>query len=339
MRRGSATSPRPGTGSPARRRDDRMADQLVASVRPRGAAARRGRLARRRAGRRPGARRARRGGLRPGQRPLARVRPGRGRSRRARERRARRPRRGGRGAHAPGPPGRRSARGRAAGGWRALCTPAAVSPAVNAGGDLAAMLLLLAPAPAARWARGSSASVARWPATTRPPWTSSSRPATSRPRSRTASPSRAAAGRASRARRSCPRRRPPRSTARSPRRSPPAASCAPRRSRSTARWPPSTCSCSGGRLYLLKTGFDEAHRKLAPGLVLRLSVIERCFELGLASHELLGDRSEWKAKFATTERPHVVWTGYSRALQATRRWAYRRGGRALRRVVRRERAT
>jgi CelD/BcsL family acetyltransferase involved in cellulose biosynthesis len=88
------------------------------------------------------------------------------------------------------------------------------------------------------------------------------------------------------------------------------------------------------RLYLLKTGFDEAHRRLAPGLVLRLSVIERCFELGLTAHELLGDRSEWKAKFATTERAHVVWTGYAPGLRGTRAWAYRRGGRELRRVGR-----
>lgn len=60
-----------------------------------------------------------------------------------------------------------------------------------------------------------------------------------------------------------------------------------------------------GRLYLLKTGFDEQFRKLAPGLVMRLSIVEKCFELGLDSHELLGDESEWKSKFATGTRAHV----------------------------------
>jgi CelD/BcsL family acetyltransferase involved in cellulose biosynthesis len=60
------------------------------------------------------------------------------------------------------------------------------------------------------------------------------------------------------------------------------------------------------RLYLLKTGFDERHRRLAPGLVLRLSVIERCFELELEAHELLGDDTEWKRKFATTSRAHLT---------------------------------
>ena len=68
----------------------------------------------------------------------------------------------------------------------------------------------------------------------------------------------------------------------------------------------------GGRLYLLKTGFDERYRRLAPGLVLRLSTIERCFELGLAAHELLGDDAEWKRKFATGERRHVVLRAYGR---------------------------
>ena len=61
-----------------------------------------------------------------------------------------------------------------------------------------------------------------------------------------------------------------------------------------------------GRVFLLKTGFDEEFRKLAPGLVLRLSVIEDCFERGHAAHELLGTVDDWKPKFATTERPHVT---------------------------------
>jgi CelD/BcsL family acetyltransferase involved in cellulose biosynthesis len=65
------------------------------------------------------------------------------------------------------------------------------------------------------------------------------------------------------------------------------------------------CLLRAGRLYLLKTGFDESARRLAPGLVLRLAVVERCFERGLEAHELLGDVAEWKSKFATSERRHV----------------------------------
>ena len=62
------------------------------------------------------------------------------------------------------------------------------------------------------------------------------------------------------------------------------------------------CLLYGDRLYLLKTGYDERFRRLAPGLVMRLSIVERCFELGIDAHELLGDEAEWKRKFATGER-------------------------------------
>lgn len=78
-----------------------------------------------------------------------------------------------------------------------------------------------------------------------------------------------------------------------------------------------------GRLHLLKTGFDEKFRKLAPGLVMRLSIIERCFELGLASHELLGDESEWKAKFQTGLRPYATLRAYPRRPAGLARYAYR----------------
>lgn len=83
------------------------------------------------------------------------------------------------------------------------------------------------------------------------------------------------------------------------------------------------------RLYLLKTGFDERFRKLAPGLVMRLSVIERCFELGVEAHELLGDDAAWKRKFATTERSHVDCHTYGSGLVGGGRYAYRTIARPL----------
>lgn len=83
------------------------------------------------------------------------------------------------------------------------------------------------------------------------------------------------------------------------------------------------CLLHGGRLYLLKTGFDEDFRRLAPGLVMRLSIVERCFELGLDAHELLGDDSEWKRKFATGERRHVDVHAYRRGPAGLARRAYR----------------
>ena len=40
--------------------------------------------------------------------------------------------------------------------------------------------------------------------------------------------------------------------------------------------------------YLLKTGFVEAARALAPGVVLRFWMVRRAFQLGLTRYELLG---------------------------------------------------
>ena len=82
------------------------------------------------------------------------------------------------------------------------------------------------------------------------------------------------------------------------------------------------CLLRARRLYLLKTGYDESVRRLAPGLVLRLAVVERCFELGLEAHELLGDVSEWKSKFATSERRHVDVHRYRRSPAGAARLAY-----------------
>jgi CelD/BcsL family acetyltransferase involved in cellulose biosynthesis len=89
------------------------------------------------------------------------------------------------------------------------------------------------------------------------------------------------------------------------------------------------CLLHRGRLYLLKTGFDERFRKLAPGLVMRLSIVERCFELGLEAHELLGEESEWKAKFATGKRAHVSATAYAKGPVGSARRLYRGAARPM----------
>jgi CelD/BcsL family acetyltransferase involved in cellulose biosynthesis len=86
------------------------------------------------------------------------------------------------------------------------------------------------------------------------------------------------------------------------------------------------------RAYLLKTGYDESLRRLAPGLVLRLAVIERCFELGLEAYELLGDDMAWKRLFATAERGHVRLASFGRHPVPLARYAERRGVPALRRL-------
>jgi CelD/BcsL family acetyltransferase involved in cellulose biosynthesis len=66
----------------------------------------------------------------------------------------------------------------------------------------------------------------------------------------------------------------------------------------------------GGRIYSVKTGFDESLKKVVPGLVLRLSLIEHCFEAGLSANELLGDDAPWKQDFATAMRENLSFRCY-----------------------------
>jgi CelD/BcsL family acetyltransferase involved in cellulose biosynthesis len=67
----------------------------------------------------------------------------------------------------------------------------------------------------------------------------------------------------------------------------------------------SLCILGGNKLYSLKAGFDERWKKLVPGLVLQLAIVERCFESGLDAYELLGETSDWKEKVATGSRAHT----------------------------------
>lgn len=85
------------------------------------------------------------------------------------------------------------------------------------------------------------------------------------------------------------------------------------------------CLLQRGRLYLLKTGYDEVFRKLAPGLVLQLSVVEHCFAADIEVFDLLGARTQWKLKFSTGERRHVALRSFRRSPRAVVHYAYRRG--------------
>jgi CelD/BcsL family acetyltransferase involved in cellulose biosynthesis len=85
----------------------------------------------------------------------------------------------------------------------------------------------------------------------------------------------------------------------------------------------SFCILWANRLYSLKAGYDESWRKLVPGLVMQLSIVERCFELGLEAYELLGETSDWKEKIATGNRSHVTLRAYSRRPTGLLRYAYR----------------
>lgn len=98
------------------------------------------------------------------------------------------------------------------------------------------------------------------------------------------------------------------------------------------------CLLFDGRLYLLKTGIDERFRKLAPGLVMRIETVERCFEQELTAHELLGETSDWKLKFANAERAHLTLRAFPRGPRGTAERSYRKSLRpALKRTYRRVR--
>jgi CelD/BcsL family acetyltransferase involved in cellulose biosynthesis len=74
----------------------------------------------------------------------------------------------------------------------------------------------------------------------------------------------------------------------------------------------SLCLQRADRLYLLKTGYDRAFRRDAPGLLLNFDLIERCFAGEAKVFELLGAEEDWKQTFATSSRAHVRVRSYRR---------------------------
>jgi CelD/BcsL family acetyltransferase involved in cellulose biosynthesis len=80
----------------------------------------------------------------------------------------------------------------------------------------------------------------------------------------------------------------------------------------------------GNRLYSPKSGFLEEFKPLAPGLVLELATIERCFERGIEAHELLGSDEAYKLRFSTSERRHRVFRAFPRRPGPALRYGWRR---------------
>ena len=78
------------------------------------------------------------------------------------------------------------------------------------------------------------------------------------------------------------------------------------------------------RLYSLKGGFVEEFKPLAPGVVLELAMIERCFEEGIEAHELLGADEPYKLRFSTGERRHHAFRAFARRPVPAVRYAWRR---------------
>lgn len=77
------------------------------------------------------------------------------------------------------------------------------------------------------------------------------------------------------------------------------------------------------RLFTLKVAYDEDHRRLGPGFVLLMAMIERCFELGLEAYEFSGPEEEYERRFATSERERCLARVYKRGVVGGSRYVLR----------------
>jgi CelD/BcsL family acetyltransferase involved in cellulose biosynthesis len=75
-----------------------------------------------------------------------------------------------------------------------------------------------------------------------------------------------------------------------------------------------------GAHSLLKTGFDEAWRAYAPGVLLRQRMIERAFVLGLDTYEFLGDATDWKLEWIDSTHERVAVEAFRRSPAGTVGW-------------------
>ena len=79
-----------------------------------------------------------------------------------------------------------------------------------------------------------------------------------------------------------------------------------------------------GRVFTLKVAYDESRRRLGPGFVLLMAMIERCFELGLDAYEFSGSEEEYERRFATADRPRRRLRIYRPGPAGRSRYLYRR---------------
>jgi CelD/BcsL family acetyltransferase involved in cellulose biosynthesis len=81
------------------------------------------------------------------------------------------------------------------------------------------------------------------------------------------------------------------------------------------------CLEAGGVHYLVKTGYRPEWSRFAPGMVLRLEMIRRAFDLGLDRYEFLGGESEWKRVWTHTSLPRLRVEAFDRTAAGTAEWA------------------
>ena len=73
------------------------------------------------------------------------------------------------------------------------------------------------------------------------------------------------------------------------------------------------CLEHGGAFYVVKGGFDVSERKHGPGTLLTHHGIERAFERGLASYELLGQDDDYKRSWTGLTRERVRFQAFPRS--------------------------
>jgi CelD/BcsL family acetyltransferase involved in cellulose biosynthesis len=87
------------------------------------------------------------------------------------------------------------------------------------------------------------------------------------------------------------------------------------------------CLEHDGTFYVLKGGFDVDERKLGPGTLLTHHGIERAFERGLSSYELLGQDDDYKRSWTSLARERVRVQAFPRSFAGTAEylaWAHGR---------------
>ncbi len=95
------------------------------------------------------------------------------------------------------------------------------------------------------------------------------------------------------------------------------------------------CLEQGGRVYVLKGGYDPEYRRYGLGFLLIEETVERAYELGMDSYELLGDADDYKRHLTSDVRDRVHLQAFGRGPAGRAR---RVGYQHLRPLVKRVRA-
>jgi CelD/BcsL family acetyltransferase involved in cellulose biosynthesis len=89
------------------------------------------------------------------------------------------------------------------------------------------------------------------------------------------------------------------------------------------------CLEERGVHYLIKTGYDPAYRKYAPGMLIRQHMIYRAFSNAVSVYDFLGEDSEWKHEWATERRDRVRMQAFSPSPMGLAEWVIHAHGRSL----------